>query len=238
MIKKALVIVFLFTGLILAQHIGPKLQMNKLDHNFGNIGQDTVVAFKFVISNTGSDLLRIEQIRSSCGCTVAEPDKRELKPGESTTMVAKFSSEKRSGKQVKYIYMRTNDSQNQNIRLSIEANVVADKEATQEKSAAPKIHFPRSQHDFGLVKEGVKVNHTFTFTNNGDATLKINDVRSSCGCAAALLSEKEIKPGQEGKIDIELDTSNRKGRMSRTIAVLSNDPNESTKVLTIYAEIQ
>jgi len=45
------------------------------------------------------------------------------------------------------------------------------------------------------------------------------------------------RPGQEGTIQVELDTKNRSGKMSRTITVRSNDPKDPAKILTIYADI-
>ena len=88
-----------------------------------------------------------------------------------------------------------------------------------------------------MVKEGDVVSHTFKFINNGKAILDINDIKTSCGCTAALVSSKKIAPGKDGTIKIDLDTKNRQGRMSRTITVTSNDPEEPNKIITIYAEV-
>jgi hypothetical protein len=37
---------------------------------------------------------------------------------------------------------------------------------------------------------------------------------------------------------VELDTSNRKGKMSRTVTIISNDPQDERKVLTVYADVK
>ena len=68
--------------------------------------------------------------------------------------------------------------------------------------------------------------------------MKISDIKTSCGCTAALVSSEKLSPGEEGTLRVELDSKNRKGKMSRTITVKSNDPKEPTKVLTVYADIQ
>ena len=56
-----------------------------------------------------------------------------------------------------------------------------------------KIFFPETQHDFGIVKEGQKVEYTFKFQNNGTESLIIKDVKTSCGCTAAVVSDNTYK---------------------------------------------
>jgi len=91
---------------------------------------------------------------------------------------------------------------------------------------------------FGKVKEGKVVEYTFNFGNSGNSTLKIKDIKTSCGCTAALVSSEVLKPGEQGTLKVELDTSNRNGKMSRTITIESNDPRDPKKILTVYADIQ
>jgi hypothetical protein len=47
-----------------------------------------------------------------------------------------------------------------------------------------------------------------------------------------------LKPGEQGTLKVELDTSNRKGKMSRTITINTNDPEDPNKILTVYADVQ
>ncbi|MBI5726590.1 MAG: DUF1573 domain-containing protein, partial [Ignavibacteriales bacterium] len=94
-----------------------------------------------------------------------------------------------------------------------------------------------SQHDFGVIQEGKIVDYTFAFKNSGKKDLEIKDIRTSCGCTAALVSQKLLKPGEAGTLKIEFDSSNRFGRMSRTISVTTNETEAPVKVLTIYAEV-
>ena len=45
-----------------------------------------------------------------------------------------------------------------------------------------KMEFEELIHDFGEVKEGEIVKHTFKFVNSGRIPLIINDAHSTCGC--------------------------------------------------------
>jgi uncharacterized cupredoxin-like copper-binding protein len=237
MLNKIISVLFLFTTIACAQVVGPKAAVQKKMHNFGDVTQGESVTTSFVITNSGGDLLEIKNVQATCGCTAAKPDKNQLKPGESTKLDVTFNSKGRNGYQEKQVRVSTNDPDNKEIILTIKCNVVTSKQ-TNLKTEAPKIDFPKTQHNFGKVNEGKVYQHTFNFTNSGKSTLKIKDVKTSCGCAVAEISAKEIKPGESASLKVELDTAKRKGRMSRSITIMSNDPDTPNKVLTLYADIE
>lgn len=102
----------------------------------------------------------------------------------------------------------------------------------------PKIQFKEMKWDFGNKKQGEVLTHTFSFENVGDETLMIHRVRTSCGCAAAILSKKELNPGEKGEIQAKFDTRGYYGEQNKFIYVESNDPSESVKQLMISASIE
>jgi hypothetical protein len=234
MIKNFVISFFLFSSIMFAQLLQPKLILQQTSFDFGDIKQGDKVTHTFVLSNGGGDLLKISNVKASCGCTAAAPEKNELAPGESTNLNVTFNSAGRRGKQSKTVRIYSNDPENPEMLLSITGNVVL---STASDGNLPTIYFTETKHDFGKVNEGDKVDYTFNFANKGTSTLTIKDIRTSCGCTAALLSEDNLAPGKEGTLKVELDTKNRSGKMSRTITISSNDPKDPTKVLTIYADV-
>jgi len=102
----------------------------------------------------------------------------------------------------------------------------------------PKIKFREESKNFGKMKQGKVLTHIFVFKNEGDETLKIKRVKTSCGCTAALLSKKEIAPGAEGEIKLTFNTKGFKGKNTKYIDVESNDPAQPRKRLTVSAEIE
>ena len=233
MIKNHLFVFFLFYSIGFAQLMQPKLVLQQSSFDFGDIKQGEIVSHTFVLTNSGGDLLKITNVQASCGCTAAVPEKSELAPGESTNLPVKFNSTGRMGIQKKTVKIFTNDPQSPEMTITIAGNVVTGDQS----GSVPAIYFPETQHDFGKVSEGEKVDYTFRFVNKGASELIIKDVKSSCGCTAALLNSSNIKPGQEGTIKVEFDTKNRSGKNSKTVTVQSNDPKDPTKILTIYADI-
>ena len=233
MIKNHLFVFFLFYSIGFAQLMQPKLVLQQSSFDFGDIKQGEIVSHTFVLTNSGGDLLKITNVQASCGCTAAVPEKSELAPGESTNLPVKFNSTGRMGMQKKTVKIFTNDPQSPEMTITIAGNVVTGDQS----GSVPAIYFPETQHDFGKVSEGEKVDYTFRIVNKGTSELIIKDVKSSCGCTAALLNSSSIKPGQEGTIKVEFDTKNRSGKNSKTVTVQSNDPIDPTKILTIYADI-
>ena len=236
MLKKVLLFSALLISISFAQLLGPKAVVKQTEYDFKSIEQGKIVDHNFTITNTGGDLLKITDVRASCGCTAAKPDKLDLKPGESTAIKVSFNSTGRLGSQVKFVYVNTNDPSNSEIKLQIVGNIVIPGKSLASENL-PKIYFLETQYDFGAVKEGQVVSHTFKFLNKGKTTLEIQDFKTSCGCTVASLSSKQIAPGKNGTMKIDLDTKNRQGKMSRTITITSNDPEEPTKVITIYADV-
>jgi len=234
MIKNFLIVFFLFSSILFAQLFQPTLILQQNSYDFGDIKQGEKVSHTFVLSNGGGDLLKISDVKASCGCTAAAPEKKELAPGESTNLIVTFNSAGRMGKQSKTIRIYSNDPENPELVLSFTGNVVS---ASQVSDGAPTIYFSETEHDFGKVNEGDKVNYTFNFANKGTSELTIKDIKTSCGCTAALLSQDNLAPGQEGTLKVELNTQNRSGKMSRTVTISSNDPKDPAKVLTIYADV-
>lgn len=102
---------------------------------------------------------------------------------------------------------------------------------------APKIQFDNEKHDFGKTEQGKVLTHTFKFKNIGDDTLVIKNVRTSCGCTAAVVKGKKLDPGEEGEIKVSFNTTGYGGVSSKYIFVDSNDPAEPLKQLEVRAAI-
>ena len=91
--------------------------------------------------------------------------------------------------------------------------------------------------DFGIIKEGEKVDLEFVIKNTGDGDLRIMEVNPSCGCTAAQWpKDKDIEPGDSEKITITFDSKGRDvGYQKKTVTLFSNT---KPVVLIIRGEIK
>jgi hypothetical protein len=78
--------------------------------------------------------------------------------------------------------------------------------------------------EFGSVARGSRIEHVFTLPNKGTGVLRIEQVKSTCGCTVAVVSEREIEPGREGRISVDLDTARLAGPTTKVVTVYTNDP--------------
>lgn len=96
------------------------------------------------------------------------------------------------------------------------------------------ISFESMNFDFGKVKDGEIVKHTFKFKNTGDRTLILINVTGSCGCTVPQeWPTYPIEPGGTGEIKVEFDSSGRVGKVRKNVRVEANtDPTMSILNLT------
>ena len=100
-------------------------------------------------------------------------------------------------------------------------------------ASEPDVRFRAYVYDFGRLIEGEKTVCGYRFRNAGEDTLVIENVRTSCGCTAALVSAKRVAPGEEGEIHVTFDSTGRLGETHKTMTVFSNDPDTPKTELTL-----
>jgi hypothetical protein len=91
--------------------------------------------------------------------------------------------------------------------------------------------------DLGVVAKGEKAAYDFAIRNEGDAPLQIQDVRAACGCTVASY-DKEIAPGQTGKVRVSVDTTTFSGAIAKGVTVITNDVTTPQIELTIRAQVE
>lgn len=101
----------------------PHLGIENTIHDFGSIKSGDVVDATFVLTNTGKTDLNIRKTKASCGCTVPQLSKTDLKPGESVELKVTFNSAGRKGIQIKTVTIYTNDPSSPIQKVTIKAKV-------------------------------------------------------------------------------------------------------------------
>lgn len=103
--------------------------------------------------------------------------------------------------------------------------------------AAPKIEVTPETKDAGTVAKGQVIETTFVVKNNGGSDLVISDARPGCGCTVASF-DKVVKPGAEGKVVTSVDTKSFSGPISKSVLLVSNDPDRGQMNLFIKAVVK
>jgi hypothetical protein len=102
----------------------------------------------------------------------------------------------------------------------------------------PRIKFAETLHDFGRIKASEPVRHEYLLTNTGNAVLEITAVQPGCpGCTAALPWDRQIQPGQTGRIPIQFNPFGFSGVLTKSVTVSCNDPTQPSHILQFRANI-
>jgi hypothetical protein len=105
-------------------------------------------------------------------------------------------------------------------------------------SQPPTISISEEEWDFGKIKEDERPDHIFTIKNIGKEELVISRVRSSCGCAATMLSSDNIQPGKSSELKVTFNPTGYNGLVKKDIYIESNDPQLPTTKVTIITEVE
>jgi hypothetical protein len=72
----------------------------------------------------------------------------------------------------------------------------------------------------GTVRTGAPLHHTFSFVNAGPEDVEILEIQPSCGCSRPKIAQNTYRPGEKGKIDLEVNTlSQAPGQRSWTVQI-------------------
>ena len=99
-------------------------------------------------------------------------------------------------------------------------NVASETEAPNPN--APVMTFAETQFDFGDIKPGEVVRHTFSFTNTGKTPLLIADATASCGCTTPSWTKEAVQPGAKGELQVQFDSKGKQGLISKQVNVRAN----------------
>ncbi|UPL47836.1 DUF1573 domain-containing protein [Hymenobacter sublimis] len=107
--------------------------------------------------------------------------------------------------------------------LAAQAQTAAVKPANaQTKVAGPQIQFEEMKYDFGSIKTGDVVEHTFKFKNVGTQPLVISNIGVSCGCTTPDWTKEPVMPGKSGTVTAKFNSAGKMGIQNKVLTIESN----------------
>jgi len=98
------------------------------------------------------------------------------------------------------------------------------------KAAGPQIEFSEVKYDFGSIKQGDIVDHTFKFKNVGTQPLVISNIGVSCGCTTPAWTKEAVAPGKTGTISAKFNSAGKEGMQNKVLTIDSNSVGGSAQV--------
>lgn len=159
-------------------------------YQFGKVQQGEEIRHDFKFSNQGSQVLVIEDVRPSCGCTTAGAWTKSLQPGESGVIPIKLNTDRFKGPLTKSVTVRSNDPKRANLYLKIEGEVWT------ALSVEPMVAaFPAIKNLNQVTSKQVRV------TNQTETPLVISDLKVNG--EQFKVSVEELEPGKVFELLVE-----------------------------------
>jgi hypothetical protein len=118
------IILFLLSFFIFQFAYAENVKADANEWDFGKVKQGAILKHDFVLKNQTKDILEINNIHTSCGCTASKSDKKSLSPQESTAIKVTFNSQGYLGQVQQFVYVNTNNADLAIIKFTIKAFVV------------------------------------------------------------------------------------------------------------------
>jgi len=102
----------------------PKIYCANPNFDFHNVDEGGDITHLFKIVNRGKTTLIINHVATSCGCTAAVEDKKEIQLGGQGIITATYHTKGRPGHATKVITVSSNDPVNPNYQMNLDMTVV------------------------------------------------------------------------------------------------------------------
>jgi hypothetical protein len=102
---------------------GPRITLSQDSWDFGEVWHPQSVSLTLIVKNTGDAPLQISDVRATCGCTLVEPGRKTVPPGETTEVKVRYNSEGKQGHQESKVIIDSNDAQRPTVEMKISGEV-------------------------------------------------------------------------------------------------------------------
>jgi hypothetical protein len=111
--------------------------------------------------------------------------------------------------------------------------LASDKSSSSLGSEGPMAEVGQSRWDFGKVPNFGHVAHTFTIQNKGDALLRIDSIKTDCGCTTTNVTQGEVPQGRQWSFQVAFNAGvlPKGGQKTEWARVYTNDSRTDRKPL-------
>jgi len=212
-------------------------------HEFGTIKEvDGPAEFDFVFKNTGTESVKILNVKASCGCTTPAWTKEEVAPGEMGFIKASYNPKNRPGPFHKTLTVTTSSVESSTIILRINGQVEP-KPRTIEDDLPTLLGGIRVKYrafNLGKVLNNAETTKTFDVYNASEKEIAFNKEVEGPNYIKVSFMPETLAPKAKGKISIVYDAKAKKdlGFMSDNVVIYTDEEGDnSVKSMSVYADI-
>ncbi|MCK4503310.1 MAG: DUF1573 domain-containing protein [Desulfuromonadales bacterium] len=163
----------------------PALVVERLQSDFGEITQGHKITETFRFHNAGDQMLQINHLRSSCGCTAALLTTRRLEPGAIGELQLTFNSDGFRGKVQKIVSFETNDPDHRLVAFALQGIVT------------PELIIEPGRINWGVVTKETLLQTELEIVNRSAGTITLQQPEVTSAGIVAKLSSLRIVAGEK-----------------------------------------
>ncbi len=196
----------------------------KTKHDFGKVKQGNVVTYEFLFTNEGDDVLRVDRVDTSCGCTAALVSAKKIEPGGQGKIKVTLDTQLYTGRLTKYIFVSSNDSRQPRRELSVTVDI--------EAAPSPRIELDKYNIDLGLSLEGESPSVKVRIKSVGERELRVEiaphpEIKFYSD-GKSLQFPLRLPAGNSAEVEFRFEPQARTGILRDYILIRSNDPIRSS----------
>lgn len=203
----------------------PGLRVDNPKFDFGEVFQGEKVLHVFEFVNEGDEILKIDRVTSSCGCTAVLVSEKSIPPGGKGELQANFDSTRFRDAVSKTISLYSNDPVRPVMQFQIKGKVL------ETVAVVP------SQINFGNVVAEKPVSSTVLLRNQGGKPLTLGKPRSTAAELVVTMPEASFAAGDEVTLELKLTPKPGQARFSGYVLVPVDGVPKNELRIPVYASI-
>ena len=221
----ALVLTLCITTLIVTAQ--PKLKVEGgLKFDLGKIDRGTVATKRLILKNVGTEKLDLGTVEVSCGCTGTVVSNKELKPGDTTSLLITFNSKNFNGPVHKSVTINSNAADAPRTVVEFAATVIED------------LSFTPMQFYFKDAEVGRKSTATIKVKNESTKELLITGYRTQLENFIIKYPPKKIAPGQSMDLTAEFTPKAAKPVLSDGVFITTSSQTQSEVYIYVFGNVK
>jgi hypothetical protein len=225
--NRALVFLLSMSIAALTATAQPKLRvLEGLKFDLGRIDRGTVATKHLTLKNIGSEKLDLGNVEVSCGCTGTVVSNKELKPGDTTSLLITFNSRNFTGGVHKTVTINSNSVDAPRTVVEFSATVVED------------LSFTPMQFYFKDAEAGRRSTATIKVKNESTKELMITGFRTQLPNFTIKYPPKPIAPGSAIDLVAEFTPKNAMPVLSDGVFITTSSPIQSEVYVYVFGNVK
>lgn len=206
----------------------PRIYCAHPNYDFHNVEEGGDIVHEFHIVNRGKSTLLITNVSTSCGCTAAVEDRKQIPPGGRGIIKATYHTKGRPGHATKVITVACNDPVNPNYQMKLDMTVIREIDVQPEKVYLYNV--PHGQAQTTTVKILGKAKTNFKILSA--------DVQNKSVTVVSIVPTVDTGSDRKGAVlTITLPADRPIGNFTDSIKVMTNSKKHPEVDVDVWGEV-